>query len=164
MEEQTGLALLRFSSIMATAGSMSAAVAHLMEMPGKMEYEAPLYVRLHRTLYPTFGKTSGWAEIASVLTTAGLAWWTRRRRPAAFPATAAAAASLAAAHGVFWARVEPANRTIASWPLDQIPPDWTEWRDRWEYSHAARAVLVTGALGALVCSVLQETSKVPAAR
>jgi hypothetical protein len=149
---------------MSTAGSMSAAVAHLMELPGKMQYEAPLYVRLHRTLYPTFGKTSGWAEIASVLTTAGLAWWTRKRRPAAFPATLAAGASLAAAHGVFWALVNPANRTMASWPLDQIPPDWTEWRDQWEYSHAARPVLVTGTLGALVCSLLQETAQEPATR
>jgi hypothetical protein len=44
---------------MAVAMTMSAAVAHLMELRAKMQYEPPLYVRLHRTLYPTFGKTAG---------------------------------------------------------------------------------------------------------
>ena len=34
----------RFSSIMAVAMTMSAAVAHLMELPAKMQYEPPLYV------------------------------------------------------------------------------------------------------------------------
>lgn len=64
----------RFVSIMSSAVSMSAAFAHLMELPAKMKYEPSLYVRLHRTLYPTYGKTAGIAEILSVLTTLGLAW------------------------------------------------------------------------------------------
>jgi hypothetical protein len=34
----------------------------LDEIPGKMRYEAPLYVRLHRTLYSMYGKTAGYAE------------------------------------------------------------------------------------------------------
>src|SRR4029453_9487827 len=62
----TALNACRFSSIMAVAMTMSAAVAHLMELPAKMQYEPPLYVRLHRTLYPTFGKPRS----PAVLTTA----------------------------------------------------------------------------------------------
>jgi hypothetical protein len=134
----------RFLSTMSTAISMAAAVAHLMELPGKMRYEAPLYVRLHRTLYPTFGRTAGVAEIVSVVTTGALAWWVRKRRPEAFPSTATAAACLAAAHIVFWALESPANRTMSGWLLDRIPSDWTNWRDQWEYSHAVRALLVAG--------------------
>jgi hypothetical protein len=61
---------------MTTAVTMTAAVAHLMELPAKMRYEPSLWVRLHRTL--------------------------------------------------------------TSWPLDAIPRDWTEQRDRWEYGHAVR--------------------------
>jgi hypothetical protein len=57
--DSTALNAFRLSSIMTTAMTMSAAVAHLMELPAKMHYEAPLYVRLHRTLYPTFGRTAG---------------------------------------------------------------------------------------------------------
>jgi hypothetical protein len=147
-----------FSSMMTTAVTMSAAVAHLMELPAKMRYEPRLYVRLHRTLYPTFGKTAGISEIASVLTTGALALWMRKQHSKAFPLTAAAAGCLAAAHGTFWAVVQPANRTMASWPLDNIPPDWTRWRDQWEYAHAVRAVLITGALGALAASALKKNA------
>ncbi len=149
------LAPWRFSALLSTAVSMSAAFAHLMELPSKMRYDASQYVKLHRTLYPNFGRIAGMAELVSVVTTGALAWCVRKRK--ALPLTAAAAGSVAGAHAIFWALVHPANRTMASWPLDAIPPEWTRWRDQWEYSHAARALLVTGALGALVWSVLEET-------
>ena len=78
-KDSTALNVRRFSSIMSTAVTMSAAVAHLMEMPAKMEYEPSLYVRLHRTLYATFGRTAGPAEACAVATTAALAWLGRRQ-------------------------------------------------------------------------------------
>jgi len=43
---------------MSTAVTMTAAVAHLMELPAKMRYEPSLWVKLHRTLYPNFGRTA----------------------------------------------------------------------------------------------------------
>jgi hypothetical protein len=156
-----GLRALRFSAIMMTSVSLSAALAHAMELPFKMQYEPELYVRLHRTLYWNFGRVGGTAEILALLGTGGLAAWTIRKRPAAFPLTVLAAGCLAAAHGAFWVLVEPANRTMASWPLDEIPAGWTSWRNQWEYTHAARAALVLGALGALVASVLRETPERP---
>ena len=136
----------KFASIISTAISMSAALAHLMELPGKMKYERELYVRLHRTLYPTFGRTAGYAEALSVLSTGALAWWTRKRHQLAAPLTSAEAGCLAAAHGIFWVLVAPVNSTMVCWDLDAIPPDWQKWRNRWEYSYATRAVLVTGRL------------------
>ena len=141
---------------MLTAFALAAAVAHLMELPGKMTYDARLYVMLHRTLYPTFGQTAGWAEGLALLSIIPLAWRVRNRG-AAFPPTLIAAVCQAAAMGVFLAFVQPANVTMAGWPLDAIPPEWTGWRDQWEYGHAARAVLLTVALGALVLSVVWET-------
>jgi hypothetical protein len=144
------LRMWRFLSIMSTAVTVSAALCHLMELPPKMRYAPPVYVKLHRTLYPNFGRIAGMAEILAVLSTSGLAWSVRKR------SIIAAAGCLAAAHGAFWALVNPANVTMANWPLDAIPPDWTRWRDQWEYTHASRAVLTTGALGMLVWSSLQE--------
>jgi hypothetical protein len=146
----------RFFTIMLTAVAMAAALAHLMELPGKMTYEARLYVMLHRTLYPTYGQTAGWAEGLGLMSVIALAWQVRKRR-AAFPPTAIAAVCQVAAMAAFLAFVDPANRTMAGWPLDAIPSDWTGWRDQWEYGHAARAVLLTVALGALVLSVVWET-------
>ncbi|HYZ84440.1 MAG TPA: hypothetical protein VE621_08555, partial [Bryobacteraceae bacterium] len=78
--ENSRLQAWEFTSILSTAMAMSAAVAHLMELPGKMQYEPPLYVRLHRTLYPTFGKTAGYAEAVAVVSTGALAWWMQKRR------------------------------------------------------------------------------------
>lgn len=150
----TVLKACRFSSITSTAVTMSAAVAHLMELPGKMKYEAALYVRLHRTLYPTFGRTAGPAEAWAVATTAALTWLARQRdRQSSRPALVAAGC-LAAAHGIFWSVVQPVNVEMMRWPLDAIPKDWTKWRDRWEYGHAVRAVLVTAALAASTWSLL----------
>ncbi len=73
-----GPRLLGFSSVMSTALAMTAAVAHLMELPAKRRYERALYVRLHRTLYWNFGRIAGPAEGVAVLTTGVLAWWRRK--------------------------------------------------------------------------------------
>jgi hypothetical protein len=148
----------RFSSIMATATAMTAAVAHLMEMPAKMAYEPALYVRLHRTLYWNFGRAAGPAETLAVVTTGTLAWWTRKRRPGAFRLTAAATGFLTAAHGIFWGVVQPVNVEMMRWPLDAIPHDWRQWRDGWEYGHAVRAGLVSAAFAALALSLVNDTA------
>ncbi len=151
-----GLQAGRFVAIMSTAVAMTACVAHLMELPAKMRYEPPLYVRLHRTLYPNFGRTAGPAEGLAVAASTALAWWSRTHRPRAFQLTAAAAGCLAAAHGIFWSVVNPVNIEMVKWPLDAIPDDWSTARDRWEYGHAVRAGLVTFALASLIASVLAE--------
>ena len=150
--QASALRLLRFSSIMSTAFAMTAAVAHLMELPAKRRYESVLYVRLHRTLYWNFGRIAGPAEAVAVLSTGALAWLRRRRHATAFSPTAVAAGCLAAAHGTFWSIVSPVNVEMVEWPLDAIPSDWKTARDRWEYGHAARACLLTAALAALVWS------------
>lgn len=152
------LLVWRFLTIMLVAVALSAALAHLMELPGKMTYDAGLYVMLHRTLYPTFGHTAGWAEGVALISVVALAWRVRKRRPA-FALTAAAAACQVAAMAVFLAFVQPANVTMAAWSLDAIPADWMQWRDRWEYGHAARAILESFGLAALVLSVLLETPR-----
>jgi Domain of unknown function (DUF1772) len=143
--------LWRFSLI-STAVTMTAAVAHLMELPAKMRYEPSLYVRLHRTLYTNFGRFAGPAEIAAAISANLLAWRTWRERPEAFRPAAVAAGCLAAAHAIFWSIVQPVNVEMIRWPLDAIPRDWTKERDRWEYGHAIRAGLVTTALGALAAT------------
>jgi hypothetical protein len=137
---------------------MSAAFCHLLELPPKMRYEPSLYVRLHRTLYPNFGRISGPVEAASVVTASALAWNLRnRRRPAKL--AAAAAGCLAAAHAIFWTTVQPANQTMFTWKLDAIPQEWIGWRNQWEYSHAARAVLVTAALAMLAAEAVNESRR-----
>src|SRR5688572_21130444 len=64
------LRLLRFSSMMCTAVTMTASFAHLLELSGKMRLDRSLYVMLHRTLYWNFGRVGGMGEILAVLTSA----------------------------------------------------------------------------------------------
>src|SRR4051812_31584094 len=110
--ENMGLRIWRFSSILSTAVAMSAAFAHLMELPAKRRWDPHLYVKLHRTLYPNFGKIAGPFEAIAVLAAGSLAWYLHRRRSDSFPLTVGAAAALAAAHGIFWRLVQPANTTM----------------------------------------------------
>jgi hypothetical protein len=114
---------LRMSSVLSTAVAMTAAVAHLLELPAKRRYEPSLYVRLHRTLYWNFGRVAGPAEAVAVLTTALLAALRGRSASgAALPATAVTC--LTVAHAAFWTIVNPVNREMVRWPLDAIPDDW----------------------------------------
>jgi hypothetical protein len=148
------LTVWRFATLMLTALAMGGALCHLLELPAKMDFDARLYVMLHRTLYPIFGWTVGVAEGLALITTIVLAIWLRRRREP-FGWSAVAAVGMVLAQVVFLAFVHPANFAMAAWPLDAVPADWTRWRDQWEYGHAARAVLMIGALGALTISLLR---------
>jgi hypothetical protein len=151
------LQALRFSSIMLTSFTMSAAFCHLLEMQPKKKYEKGLYVRLHRTLYPNYGRVAGIAEILSVLSTLGLTLRMRRQESKGARLAGVAAGCLAAAHTVFQTLVSPVNKTMASWPLDSIPDDWMRLRDQWEHGHATRAFLTIGALTSLVLDVVRDT-------
>ena len=150
---ETLLTVWHFATIMLMALAMTAAVAHVMELPPKMKFEPRLYVMLHRTLFPNFGRVAGTAEFLALVAVIGLAW-RMHGEGSTFALTLVSTILMVAAHGVFWVLVQPANTTMAGWSLDAIPADWTRWRNRWEYSHAIRAVLQIGALGALVLSVL----------
>jgi uncharacterized membrane protein YesL len=122
------LPVWQFATVMLMALAMTAAVAHLMELPPKMKFEPRLYVMLHRTLYPNFGRIAGIAEILALVAVIGLAWRVREQG-AIFGLTLVSAILMTAAHAVFWALVQPANTTMAAWPLGAIPAHWTQWRN-----------------------------------
>lgn len=55
-------------------------------------------------------------------------------------------------------RTRAANSVMSAWTPTAVPPDWTCWRDRWEYAHTASFVLKLAGFGALLASVLIETA------
>jgi hypothetical protein len=135
---------------------MGAALAHLLEMPAKLDYEPALWLTLLQTLYPpAFGAVAGSIEFLAVVASMVLVFLVRRRGPA-LRWTVLGAACFAAAHAVFWLLVEPVNATLLPLTPQTLPADWTSLRDRWEYSHAARAVLQILGLAFLAVSVLVE--------
>jgi Domain of unknown function (DUF1772) len=146
----------RFVTLLLVALAMTMAFAHLLEMPAKRGLDAELYRTINQNLYWGFGTFGAAIEVGAVLSSIVLAFVVRGRRPA-FSLTLTAAVLVVAAHLVFWVFIAPVNAEIASWAPGSVPAGWASVRDRWEFSHAIRAVLMVTALGFLVASVLAET-------
>jgi len=115
-----------------------------------------LWVTLQNSLYRPFGTVGAVIENGAVLSSSGLSLVARRRSPAVFRLTLAGAACQALALGIWLAFVRPVNNKVSGWTaVESTPPEWTQVRRQWEYSHAARAILTLAGLGALVVSVLR---------
>lgn len=147
--------VLRFITIMLTAFSLSAAFAHLLEMPAKLTYDGALRLYLLQTLYPYFVKISGIYEIGAVVAALMLVF-VHRKHPPVFRWTLLGASCLVATHIIFWIWVVPVNTALLPLSPETLPPDWERLRDQWEFAHASRAFLQIVALAALVISVLVE--------
>ncbi len=147
----------RLLTIMLTALSFGPALGHLLELPAKMTYEGPLWLKVSQTLYATFGTVGAVFEVGAVVATVVLAMMLWQRRPA-FQWTMVAAVCVVASHAAFWIWLAPVNATIAALTTETLPSNWVGLRNQWEYTHATRAALQFIALGALVVSILIETS------
>ncbi|MBD2307744.1 DUF1772 domain-containing protein [Chroococcidiopsis sp. FACHB-1243] len=152
------LRIIRFVTLILAALSMGMAFCHVLELPAKMNYPASLYLTIQQSLYRQFGSFPGiFSEVGSIVAAIVLTFSVRKRRPA-FQWTSIGTIFLAAALVVWFAFVAPMNAEFAQWTVDSIPADWTQVRNQWEYSHATRFVLQLLGLGALLISVLSETS------
>lgn len=141
-------------TVMLTALSLGAAIGHLLELPAKMSYDGPMWLKVQQTLYgPGFGTFGAGFEVGAVVSTAVLAVL-MRNEPPAFGWVVLAALCMVATHAAFWILLAPANATIAALKPEAPPSGWMSLRNLWEYTHAARAALQIIALGALVYSIL----------
>jgi hypothetical protein len=104
-----------------------------------------------------FGTVGAVIEVGAILVAAGLAYLVRGRQPAYRLSLVGAGLLLLAL--ISWAVfIAPANSVMGAWTPETVPPDWTSWRNRWEYTHAANFVLKLAGFGALLASVLAETT------
>lgn len=129
--------------------------AHVLEWPAKLGYEGTLYVRLQTSLYQRWGPPSltGFVEPAAIVAVLILAVLVRHDRPAFRLVLVAAGALLLAFPVVFFWRVAPANAFFrAAAQSGATPPDWAQWRTRWETGHALRFVLHSTGFALLAAS------------
>jgi hypothetical protein len=146
----------RLITIMFVSLSMSMAFCHLLQLPPRMSYDAELW-RATQSMFRLFGPPVGAIiEIGALVLAAILTFLVRQRRPA-FRWTLACAVCLFAAQAAWWLLINPANNEMVHWTMNSIPADWTRYREQWEYTHAARAILQIAALGALAISLIRET-------
>lgn len=148
---------LRFIAILSTALTMGMSFAHTLERPARMKYDGKLWWHLSRTLYrPWFGR-GGYVEGVALCSTPGLAYLVRERQPA-FSLTLGTVVCLLLANPiVFFKYVQPANTATLESTPEELPSNWADLRNRWEYGHVARFILHLIGLCTLLASVLAET-------
>jgi hypothetical protein len=153
------LKAMRFAVLMLAALSMGMAFCHLLEMPPRLGWDAPLWIvtTVPGGKFRLFGSVGAAIETLAWIAAVALAILVRRRRPAAFLLTLVGAVLLVAAFAVWWIFVYPANVQIAGWTPQHFSPDWAAWRAQWEYAHVVRALLLIGGYAALALAVVRET-------
>lgn len=157
--------ILHVSAVLLAALAMAPAVAHALELPGKMRLSRDAYATVQTIYYPGF-TAAGVAEPAAALATLSLLAVTPLAS-ADFWLVLVALLGLVGMQAVFWLVTQPVNRLwvrdVELGPLGErfFAPsrapagdgDWQRLRDRWERSHAVRAALAATSLTALVVAL-----------
>ena len=159
--------VLQILTLLAVAVTMALALAHALELPGKMRLSKEAYYTVQPIYYPGF-TFAGFAEPFGLLLTILLLVVTPLGT-VNFWLTLAALAGLIAVQAVYWLFTHPVNKfwlqdeklsragssffSFAANAEQSPPAAWTELRDRWEYSHVARAVLACASFSALAIAI-----------
>jgi hypothetical protein len=166
------LSVLQVVTVLMVAVTMSMALAHALELPGKRRLDREAYFAVQPIYYPGF-TIGGFLEPLSLIPTVVLLFMTRNNQPA-FWLTLVAFVALAVMHTIFWVFTQPVNKFWLkqqslnalgkrffsadaarqggerTWPGGD---DWIRMRDRWEYSHLARALISFIALATLTVAL-----------
>jgi hypothetical protein len=161
--------ILQIVALILVVVAMVPALAHALELPGKLRLSKDAYFTVQPIYYPGF-TFAGFAEPAAIIATAGL-WYMAPAGGTDSALTLAALLGLVAMHAVYWLFTHPVNdfwlqgeklgRLGAGFfsigskregTKDQ-PLPWTALRDRWEYSHVVRAGLAFASFLALVVAI-----------
>jgi hypothetical protein len=140
----------RFLSLLFCALALAPALAHLLELPSKMGLPRDEYFVVQQ-IYRGWWML-GIVVFGALLSTLALTIVVRKRPGELGPALTAFLC-IVATQAIFWTFTFPANQQTANWTL--LPDNWQELRMRWEYSHAASAMLNLVAMIAVIIAVLK---------
>jgi hypothetical protein len=140
----------RFLSLLFCALALAPALAHLLELPSKISLPRDEYFVVQQ-IYRGWWML-GIVVFGALLSTLALTIVVRKRPGELGPALTAFLC-IVATQAIFWTFTLPANQQTANWTL--LPDNWQELRMRWEYSHAASAMLNLVALIAVIIAVLK---------
>jgi len=141
-----------FVSLVLVTVTVSLALAHALEYPGKMRLDRDEYLAVQRIYFPGF-TYGGLAEPAAVAALATLLA-TTPRSSLDFWLIAGALAAATATHLIYWTLTAPVNKAwlneamLSNTALTFFQPDesrlaaqdWRQLRGRWERSHLYRAL------------------------
>jgi hypothetical protein len=144
-----GIRIIQFLSLLFAALALGPAMAHLLELPNKINLSREDYLTVQQ-IY------RGWnllgIVVAAALISALALTITLRREQRAFVFALIGLLCLVGTQVVFWTYTYPANQITNNWTM--LPDNWMQLRRQWEYSHATSAVLNLLALCSLIASVL----------
>lgn len=151
------------------AVAMATALAHALEFPGKLRLQKATYVAVQGIYYPGLTLAGMIGEAGGLLATLAMAVMTFGS--SGFPFALGAFLAMLAMHVIYWTVTHPVNNfwveetamgragsaffSVGSGQnkkQEGLPADWRRLRDRWEYSHIARAVFAS--LAFLLLAVL----------
>lgn len=161
-----------FEIVLMTAAFLAAvvmgqALAHALEMPGKMRLTRDQYYAVQTIYYPGF-TIGGIAEPLAILAAAAALLLAAAESEILW-LIAGALAALVLTQLLFWLVVQPVNRQwLGSVKLSgaaehffrtgeagELSGDWTRLRDRWEKGHAARSLTSAAALLLLLLAMAE---------
>ena len=151
----------RFVAVMLAALTLGLSFCHLMQLPSRMGWDQYLWVgsTVQGGLYATFGSVGAVIDVACVIVLALLAYFVREHGRPGFVLASIAALLFALGLVLWWVLVYPVNVELATWVNGPVPADWTDYRSRWEWSHAIIALVELLGFAALVASVLADTPR-----
>lgn len=166
---------LQVATVLLVSLAMALSLAHALEFPGKRRLDERTYQAVQPVYYPGFTIGGAIGEPGGTLATAALLFFTPPRT-ADFWLTLAALLGLIAMQVVYWLVTHPVNRFWVEGEkmgragagffsagarqsaADATRAEWTVLRDRWEYSHVARAFLSLTSFILLVVAVTTRSS------
>jgi hypothetical protein len=164
---------LQVLSTLLVAVALAPALAHALELPGKMRLDREHYLAVQTIYYPGFTIAGGIGEAGGLIVTLVLLFLTPLGA-VAFWLTLVALVSLIGMQVVYWIFTHPVNKYwLQGEPLKGLgtaffafdpanrsqpqteggPEGWTALRDRWEYSHVVRAGFALVSLIALLIAL-----------
>ena len=156
--------ILQVITLVLVAVGVSLTLAHALELPGKMRLGKEDYVAVQSIYYPGFTIGAFFGEFGAIIAALVLLIATPSDTPGRL-LTFVALIALLLMHALYWMLTHTVNKY---WVADQklgkagaaffnpsgerIGEDWTQLRNRWEYSHVARACCAMVALVALAAA------------
>ena len=141
--------IVRFFSLLFVGLALAPGLAHVLQMPHKMDLSGDDYLRVQQ-LY------AGWAWLGLVVMAALVSTCVLtvlvRQRMRQFALACIALGSVFVTEVIFWMFTFPVNQETHNWTT--LPVNWMTLRERWEYSHATAAVFDLIAFVAVVLAVL----------
>lgn len=140
-------------TLLLVAIGMTTALAHALELPGKLRLSKEAYLAVQPIYYPGFTIAGGIGEAGGLVATLVLV--VLSTGTPGFWFVLAAFVSLLVMHALYWGVTHPVNNFwLRDSDLSKVGSgffsfgqrgkeganlDWRALRDRWEYSHVARA-------------------------